>query len=199
MNFVMTEETLRENFAHNLSSYRRRAGMTQLELAQKLNYSDKSISKWERGDGLPDLPMVMTIAELFGVTVNDMISGKEVKKPFLFHNKFVVTLLSVGIVWLVATIAFLFLVLFVPGSFRPWLFFIYAIPVSGIVFLVLSNCWWNKICSFIATSIIVWSVPLGIVLTAYNVHLIGLIFIISAIIQILIVFGFLIRKTDKHK
>lgn len=192
----MTEETLRENFAYNLSSYRRRAGMTQLELAEKLNYSDKSISKWERGDGLPDLPMVATIADIFGVTVNDMISGKDVKKPFLFHNKLVVTMLSVGVVWLVATVVFLSLVLFVPHSFRPWLSFIYAIPISGIVFLVLSNLWWNKICSFIATSIIIWSVSLSIVLTV-SIHLIGLIFIVSAILQILIVFGFLIRKQAK--
>ena len=73
----VTEENLKKHFAKNLSSYRRQSGMTQLELAEKLNYSDKSISKWERGDGLPDLLVAANIAETLGVTLNDLISERE--------------------------------------------------------------------------------------------------------------------------
>ena len=65
----MTEERLKKNIAKNLSSLRKSAGLTQAELGEKLTYSDKSISKWERGDGLPDLLVLDKLAELYGVTV----------------------------------------------------------------------------------------------------------------------------------
>ena len=64
----MTEERLKKNIAKNLSSLRKSAGLTQAELGEKLTYSDKSISKWERGDGLPDLLVLDKLAELYGVT-----------------------------------------------------------------------------------------------------------------------------------
>ncbi len=60
----MTEERLKKNIAKNLSSLRKSAGLTQAELGEKLTYSDKSISKWERGDGLPDLLVLDKLAEL---------------------------------------------------------------------------------------------------------------------------------------
>ena len=59
---------IKENFAANLSRYRKAMGITQAELAEKINYSDKAVSKWERGESLPDLVVVKTIADLFGVS-----------------------------------------------------------------------------------------------------------------------------------
>lgn len=45
----MTEEMIKHTIAENISGYRKNAGMTQSELSEKINYSDKSVSKWERG------------------------------------------------------------------------------------------------------------------------------------------------------
>ena len=77
----MNEETLRKIIAKNLSFYRKNAGLTQAELAEKINYSDKSVSKWERGEGLPDVYVLTLIAGLLGVTVNDLISEAEPVSP----------------------------------------------------------------------------------------------------------------------
>ena len=66
----MLENELKQNIAHNITALRKKNNMTQAELAEQLNYSDKSISKWERGDGLPDVFVLVKIAEMFGVTVN---------------------------------------------------------------------------------------------------------------------------------
>ena len=71
----MNEETLRKNISQKITFYRKAAGLTQLELAEKLNYSDKSVSKWERGDGLPDITVLSNMAELFGISVDDFISS----------------------------------------------------------------------------------------------------------------------------
>ena len=56
---------LKPIFAENLAVLRKKKGWTQLELAERLNYSDKAVSKWERGESLPDVTILKQIADLF--------------------------------------------------------------------------------------------------------------------------------------
>jgi len=100
---ILSEHQLRVNFANRLSDLRRAAGMTQLELAQKLNYSDKSISKWERAEGVPDLYVAHQIADIFEVSVDYLLSDKPFRKPIFSRNKLIITLLSMAAPWLLAT------------------------------------------------------------------------------------------------
>ena len=101
MIFIQKVENLEEfnqKLAKNLSSYRKAAGYTQAELAEKINYSDKSVSKWESGNGAPDIYILMKLADIFGVTVNDLI-GKETpireeEKKQSFAQKVMIILLG---------------------------------------------------------------------------------------------------------
>ena len=68
---------MKKTISNNMLIYRKRAGLTQAELAEKINYSDKAVSKWERGDGVPDVAVLCEMAEIFGVTLNDMVSENE--------------------------------------------------------------------------------------------------------------------------
>ena len=70
----MNDERLRARLGANIVSFRKQQGLTQLGLAEKLNYSDKAVSKWERGESIPDVLTLVQIAELFGVTVNDLLA-----------------------------------------------------------------------------------------------------------------------------
>lgn len=189
----LTEEKIKKNFANNLSHYRKQLGLTQTELAEKLNYSDKSISKWERGDGLPDLMVTAQIAEIFGLTLNDMIAEKPRRRLMTTRNKIIITLLSIGVAWLVATVFFFLFEIIFPTVNTWWLFYIYAIPVSAIVGIVFSCVWWKKIHIFAAISTLIWSISLCIMLTV-NVHKISLIFIVAAVVQILTILWFCIKK-----
>lgn len=192
----ITEEKIRENFAHNLACYRRRAGLTQLELADRLNYSDKSVSKWERGEGLPDLLVVATIAELFGMTVNDMISDKEVKKPLLHRNKIIITILSIGLPLLIAAILF-FVFELVLKDYPTWHMFVYAMPACAIVNLVLACCWWSKLYRFVSVSLLIWAVPATVfivVSTFVTIAKLPLIFMISGVLQIMAILWFMMKK-----
>lgn len=189
----VTEENLKKYFAKNLSHYRKQLNLTQTELAEKLNYSDKSVSKWERGEGLPDLAVTAQIAEIFGLTVNDMIAEKPRKRLMTTRNKIIITLLSIGLAWLVATVLFFLFEIIFPDIKIWWLFYIYAIPVSAIVGIVFSCIWWKKIHIFAAISTLIWSIALCIMLTV-NVHKISLIFIVAAVLQILTILWFCIKK-----
>lgn len=192
-----SEEKLREYFAKNLTLYRKALGLTQIELAEKLNYSDKSISKWERGDGLPDLAVTAQLAEIFGLTVNDLIAEKPRRRLMTTRNKIIITMLSMGIAWLVATVLFFLCEIFFPDIKLWWLFYIYAIPISAIVGIVFSCIWWKKIHIFASISTLIWSVALCVMLTgsvAATVPKISLIFIVAAVVQVLTILWFLIKR-----
>ena len=188
----VSEHQLREYFARNLSTYRKALGLTQLELAEKLNYSDKSISKWERGDGLPDLAVTVQLAEIFGLSVNDLVAEKPRRRLMTTRNKIIITLLSMGVAWLVATILFFLFELILP-AFGAWRFYVYAIPISAIVGIVFSCIWWKKIHVFASISTLIWSLALCVMVTL-SIPKISLIFIVAAVLQVLVILWLLMKK-----
>ena len=125
-----TEEQIRKNIANNIAFYRKLNEDTQAGLAEKLNYSDKSVSKWERGEGTPDVFVLTQLANLYDITVDDLIREKPVAPRMRKHlSHTLIVLMSAALVWLVALLAFFSLHLVdVPSA---WLGFIYAIPVTG--------------------------------------------------------------------
>ena len=163
---------INQNLAKNLAYYRKASGWTQAELAEKINYSDKSVSKWESGNGVPDLYILLRLAELYGVTLNDLVGGetpekvkvKNVEKRKLHGTHISIMLLSSCIVWLVATCLFVMLSLWTP-NFPNWLMFIYAIPANAIVLIVFSAIWKYRLANFVAVSTLIWTTITALVLT----------------------------------
>ena len=158
-----TVNDLKSVIAKNLIRYRKEKGFTQQELAEILNYSDKSISKWERGEGVPDIYILKQIAELYGVTVNDIIemespSHENIPLVNKLKNHVLITLMSVMLVWFVATIAHSILKIIFPDEIRVLYCYIYAVPLSSIVFYIFNRIWFRKnYINAILVSIISWS------------------------------------------
>ena len=159
--------------------------MTQGALAAKINYTDKSVSKWERGDGLPDVFVLSEMADIFGITVNELISceksestAKSVKK--ISVKKKIIPLLSAGIVWLAASVIFVVL----------------AIPISFIVLTVFACIWHGMAARCIAVSGIIWGVFTSVILSV-PLKKIYLTVIIAAIIQVMTVLWFFMRYRSR--
>ncbi len=136
-------DDLKYTTASNIINLRQKAGMTQSELAALINYSDKSVSKWERAEAVPDAYVLKKMSEIFGVTVDYLLSPHDgwdqdprQKKP-AYSNQ-VIILLSVTGVWMLALI--LFISLWLMGNL-VWIIFIYAILFSMLVLLVLNSVW----------------------------------------------------------
>ena len=137
-------EDLKVVFAGNLIRLRTEAGLTQAQLAEKLNYSDKSVSKWERADAIPDVLVVKAMADLFGVTVDFMLTSHDawVPKPTKrVLNTDVITAISVIGIWTVAAV--LFVIFWLLNSFQ-WIILVAACPASLITLLVLNNVWGKR-------------------------------------------------------
>lgn len=193
---IMTSEEIRKNFSQNLINLRKAKNLTQLQLAEKLNYSDKAISKWEVGSVLPDVETLQSIAEFFGITINDLIYAKKknVLKSFYKTHLFMSLLVSVSI-WFVATIIF-FVLDSVTAWDRPWLVFIFTIPINAVVLIVFSAVWFKKIHIYMATSLCLW----GVIVATYigiNNPTLWFIFIVGVVGQAVITFAMPIKKQRK--
>lgn len=159
--------------AKNLTALRQQHKMTQSELAEKLNYSDKAISKWERGESIPDVAVLKTIADLFGVTLDYLLQDDHDPQPSVqpepagnkHRTHCLITLLSILLVWLVATIAFVTMDTAFPTMVAKWLPFVYAIPVTMIVWLVFNSIWFNKRRNYLIISLLMWTSLISVVLT----------------------------------
>jgi len=185
----MDSERLKLQIGNNIAAFRKQCAMTQAELAEKLNYSDKAVSKWERGESIPDVLTLMQLAELFGVQVDDLLADpnrlpegsgvvvgkmeKAVEKTLKRKaDKMSILGLSSLLVWFLALLAFV--VISSLGIAKSWIAFIYAIPANAIVVLSLRSAWhdfrWNKI----LISVIVWGSLLSLYATLFlfwKVHL----------------------------
>ena len=185
----MKEETLRQNVAKKLAAYRKRAGLTQSELAERLNYSDKSISKWERGDGLPDLLVLASLSELYGVPLDEFVKDGPLKRPFqtLKQRRILVTLLSVGLVFFLATVAFFIMTL--TELPLAWLCYLVALPVASVVCIVFAHLWGNTLLQLLAVSSLVWT--LAVLAQQSFRHFSSfnggtLIYVVAAVLQVLV-------------
>lgn len=164
--FYMKE--LREIIGKNLTTLRLESRMTQAELAEKLNYTDKSVSKWENGDAMPPVDTLKNLADLYGVTLDYLVTENpdEGFRDNIYSakennlNKLIITLLATSLVWLIATLLYVYAISLAGISF--WQVFIYAVPVTAIVLIVFNGIWGKRIFTFILISVLVWTILLSV-------------------------------------
>lgn len=160
-------EELKDIIADNLISLRKANKLTQLELAEKLNYSDKAISKWERGESLPDIVILKQLADMYGVSSDYILTEhtEEAKAKYRIprpelNNKLIITLLACLSIWILAAILYVnFKIMFDVYYWRIW---IWALPASSIVLIVFSGIWGKKSHVIASVSLFIWTALLGV-------------------------------------
>ncbi len=198
-------ENIKTTIKENLIKYRKSAGLTQAQLADKLGYSDKTISKWEREEGVPDIYILKEIADLYGVTVNDLITPAptlmnkikdRVKSKISGKNKILISLLAAGLIWLVATAIDVVFVDIVHIDWSLSNVYIYSIPLTCIVFIIFNSIWGKRIINFFLISALIWTFTLSLYISLDIIH-VGRLFIIPVPLQILTILFYLLDKKKK--
>ena len=153
----------------NLHILRKNMKLTQLELAEKFNYSDKSISKWEKGESLPSVEVLCELAQFYGVTLDyltkenetlETIENKKERKknkekpPRVFPARLMITLLSVGVIWFLAT--FLFVALKLTLGINYFMSFMWAGVLSCVVLIVFNSIWGKMRYLFPILTVMLW-------------------------------------------
>ena len=202
-------EDLKSIIAENITQLRKESGLTQVDLAERLNYSDKAVSKWERAESLPDIGVLKQIADLFNVTVDYLLKSDHTAEKEqaarvsrrVHRNQVIITGISIVLVWLVATVVFFTLDATTSIPYEKLAFsFAYAVPTSFVVWLVFNSMWFNQRRNFIIISLLMWSVlgALFFTLIQYGLYLM---FVVGVPAQIIIGMwsGIKIPKAKKLK
>lgn len=191
---------IKEVLVENLISLRKEHKLTQLELAEKIGYSDKAVSRWEHGEVLPDVETLDKIAKIYGIPLSALLEEHEggFKKPPVSSNRnhIVITSLAMTLVWFIAVFVYVILMLKTKTNF--WQVFILAVTASAIVALVFSSIWAKakrKTLISVFCSVIVWSILIFVHVTFKNYTLWPVYFLgIPLQTAILLVFGFKKKK-----
>ena len=153
---------VKETIRQNLVTLRKEHKLTQLELAERIGYSDKAISRWETGEVTPDVETLSRIAELYGIEITVLFEPYEKeafqKKRFRdmdIGKKIAVALLSVAVLWYLGIMWFIYRNTSSEG--RHWLIFIWLIPATFILGLLFNIKWGTKLLTCILASGLCWS------------------------------------------
>ena len=203
----MDSENLKLQIGNNIAANRKNCGLTQAELAEKLNYSDKAVSKWERGESIPDVITMVQLAELFGVGVDDLLGEQQVigtpqektAKPKKRVDKRVIQCLVSLLVWFVAL--FVYVVLSSMQIPYTWIGFFYAVPANAIVLLSLRSAWKKYRLNHLLVSLIVWGSLVAfyttmLVFTGYNIWKL---FLLGIVGQAAVTLWFRMFRTPKEE
>lgn len=199
-------ENLKKIIGSNLAELRKKQGLTQLELADKFGYTDRAVSKWENGDTLPDIEILYELCEFYNVTI-DYLTHEENKWKYIkisrdpdeLKNKIIMTCLICSVIWMIATVIFVYTLINVNITQSYWMAFVWAVPVTALVLILLNTKYLRfKPMYFWILSILTWSLLASIylqfiTLSSANTSL-WPIFIIGVPLQITIIFWIKLKK-----
>ena len=170
-------EDIKPIIAKNITELRQKAKLTQIELAERLNYSDKAVSKWERAESIPDITVLKAIADMFEVPLDYLVQEDHDEPelpveaaapvPNRKRNRKVITSLSILLVWFVATLAYVVWDIIGVESNLHYLAFAYAVPVTFLVWLIMNSVWFRQRTNYLIISLLMWSVIGCAVLTMH--------------------------------
>lgn len=195
-------ENIKSNVAKNITELRILNNMTQMELAEKLNYSDKTISKWERAESSPDISVLVKIADLFGVTLDYLVKTENIEEAVVEHktketkyNRRAISYIAEGGAWIVAVFAFIITTLILNRMSFQWLYFVYALPIVLIVKLIFNSIWFNPRHNYLIISALMWSILATIHITFMYFKInVSLIYSLGVAGQIVIILSSYISK-----
>ncbi|MBQ1261151.1 MAG: helix-turn-helix transcriptional regulator [Clostridia bacterium] len=191
---------VKPTIAKNLVMLRKQMGLTQIELAEKFNYSDKAVCRWECGDTLPDINVLSALCAFYGITLNDLTDedfypdSDKSKEKYMRAYRVGMCILLCTSVWLLATVAFVYSLTL--SSVSYWLAFIWAVPISCFIIFRSLRRMLNMVGKIIVTSLLSWSL-----ITTLYLHMlihsganVWYIFLVGIPLQAFIVQLFAVRK-----
>ena len=196
-------ENIKEIIAFNLTELRKKNKLTQQQLAEKLNYSDKAISRWEHAQTLPDIDTLCKVCEIYGVKFEYLLQKEQPKKnnPYIVKNnianRIIIMFIAVCVVWISAIVAYTYVnTIF---NINAWTLFIWAIPITFVICQIYNRFFFgNRVLKCVLNSITVWTLLLScyLQLLEYNIWML---FIIGLPLQAMIILMTILKITSARE
>ena len=199
---------IKDIFAKNLSELRQASGMTQLELGERLNYSDKTVSKWERGESIPDAGILKQIADVFGVSVDYLLDPEHgadaapaavlEENDTVYRRHMTIRRIVQAGVWLLSVVIIVLCWIVTRKFF--WLILIWTLPVSFLLSIIFTSLWSRNKGrdNYIYISLFIFSILLAIYLSALKANL-WMLFLIMIPVEVLMYFCFKLYFDKKKR
>ena len=199
---------IKDIFAKNLSELRQASGMTQLELGERLNYSDKTVSKWERGESIPDAGILKQIADVFGVTVDYLLDPEHAagaapavvleENDTVYRRHMTIRRIVLAGVWLLSFVIIVLCWIVTQKFF--WLILIWTLPVSFLLSIIFTSLWSRNKGrdNYIFISLFIFSILLAIYLSALKANL-WMLFLVMIPVEVLMYFCFKLYFDKKKR
>lgn len=162
-------DDIKKIIGQNLASLRKRKKYTQADLAEILKYSDKAISKWEKGESLPSIEVLYFLCNHYGITLDYLTHEGEYEEKKLYHkkdkslvNKIIISLLSISLVWFLIIIAYVYP--YVITQINLWILFIWGFPASALLALIFNSVWGKRKYKYFILSSFIWTLLTAIFL-----------------------------------
>lgn len=187
-----------EILTENLIKLRKKFKLSQIELSQKINYSDKAISRWEKGEVTPSIDVIEKLAEIYGVTVTyffeEHLDDTELKlkeKAFTLHLYIMFSLVLV--VWTIAVLIFFT----IKSHLNEYYFqaLVWALPITLFVIAWCCKYYFNNKFYLLTTSLGCWFTIGGIYFQFFHLNL-WPIFFFGIPVQILLILVSLVHKMN---
>ena len=190
--------------AENITKLRTSLNMTQAQLGEELNYSDKSVSKWERGESLPDLIVLKTMADTFGVPIEYFFeqgheaeeSRRERTARFIMGNRIAVSMLLLCFIWLVASVVYVYTAIY--QGMNLWQCFVWAVPVSALALYFFYRKYFGGRFNIYFGSVFVWTL-LGALYVQFMSYNIWIIFFLGVPVQVAMILLEVIKRRLRQK
>ncbi len=196
-------KTLNEIIAENLTIQRKNNLLTQSEVAFLLNYSDKSVSKWEQGHAVPTLEILMELTKIYNTSLDELVTDKDIKKideRKEFENlvkkqysRLVISLLSIALIWVIATI--IYSVLAIADVPKGSLAYLWSAPITALTAFVFNFFWGKRTYSTLILSLLLWLTLTAFYITLHFIKPMRELFYIGVPIQIVIILTKHLSKT----
>jgi len=202
---MMGMDNIKKTVQENLIKLRKEKKLTQLELAEKINYSDKAISRWEKGEVTPDIETLEKLSKIYNVPFACFFEENERRfhafriRRFEMGNKLAISLLAILCVWFVAILTYVYLKTILDADY--WILFVWAVPISAAIAIIFNSIWGKLRQTFIYVSLLIWSGLAAVflqLLTQYSVD-VWLIFILGIPMQIGTILFAAIAPSRKNK
>ena len=185
----------------NIAALRKANNLTQQQLADKLNYSNKAVSRWEKGECLPSVETLSALCEYFGVEFEYLIRRHEmpavIKKKAADPNKIAIALLTCLTVFTVATVVFVYVK--VVHNINYWQAFVWGAPVSAFLVMELGRKWsWNKVIKLSLSSFFLWSLITAAFLTVMSIVNVWPVYLIGIPLQVIFILLFFVPKYEEN-
>ena len=180
---------IREIVCVNLIKIRKQHNLTQVELSNKINYSDNAISRWEKGDVLPSLEILQTLASFYGVDISYFIEEHPDEQTKILNSKKRVLywgILSCAVlaVWTICALSFL--IIYNNTGKYYYMAFVWGVPVTAFIVRTIVKYYFKNKLSLLTNSICVWTILAAIYFEWFELNL-WQVFLIGMPIQIMLI------------